>query len=192
MILFAFLPGAFAQDSESPFVNYDQFETLVKEVRDHRKDKLISIEKFNDMSKEENVIILDTRSKEAYDKMHIKGAIHLNFSDFTQASLDELFGSKDVKILIYCNNNIDEEGMKIEYFPTKMATPVSFDEEIDINKEDRGDIEIEIKEKPITLALNIPTYINLYGYGYKNVYELTDLVSVFDSRIQFEGSEVAN
>ena len=45
-------------------------------------------------------------------------------------------------------------------------------------------------EKALTLALNIPTYINLYGYGYRNVYELGELISYFDGRIQFEGSAV--
>ena len=38
------------------------------------------------------------------------------------------------------------------------------------------------------MALNIPTYINLYGYGYKNVYELDELVNVGDPRIKFEGT----
>ncbi len=41
------------------------------------------------------------------------------------------------------------------------------------------------------MALNIPTYINLYGYGYRNVYELHELVNVDDPRIAFEGSIVA-
>jgi len=44
--------------------------------------------------------------------------------------------------------------------------------------------------KPIMMALNIPTYINLYGYGYRNVYELNELVNVNDPRIAFEGSIV--
>jgi hypothetical protein len=43
----------------------------------------------------------------------------------------------------------------------------------------------------LTLALNIPTYINLYGYGYQNVYELNELVATFfDKRIEFEGTAV--
>ena len=41
------------------------------------------------------------------------------------------------------------------------------------------------------MALNIPTYVNLYGYGYRNVYELHELVNVTDPRIEFEGSIVA-
>ena len=40
------------------------------------------------------------------------------------------------------------------------------------------------------MALNIPTYVNLYGYGYRNVYELNELVKVSDPRITFEGTIV--
>ena len=44
--------------------------------------------------------------------------------------------------------------------------------------------------KPInTMALNIPTYINLYGYHYRNVFELSDLVSVDNPLLEFEGTE---
>ena len=41
------------------------------------------------------------------------------------------------------------------------------------------------------MALNVPTYINLYGYGYRNVYELDELVDVNDPRVEFEGSVVS-
>lgn len=34
---------------------------------------------------------------------------------------------------------------------------------------------VPVKRSP--LALNVPTFINLYGYGYTNVYELGDLIS---------------
>jgi len=39
-----------------------------------------------------------------------------------------------------------------------------------------------------SLALNIPAVINLYGYGFQNVYELNEFVDVNDSRILFEGT----
>lgn len=44
--------------------------------------------------------------------------------------------------------------------------------------------------KSMPLALNIPTFINLYGYGYKNVYELSSLLSVNDPKLEFEGTAV--
>ena len=50
--------------------------------------------------------------------------------------------------------------------------------------------QVAQQEKPRMLALNIPTYINLYGYGYRNVYELNELVGVRDPRVEFEGTTV--
>ena len=40
------------------------------------------------------------------------------------------------------------------------------------------------------LALNIPTYLTLYGYGYRNVYELGESVSEKDPRIKFAGTKL--
>lgn len=151
-------------------VDYDAFEKLVAEVKPHRAKRLVGIEEFNEMSKKGNVIILDTRSKAMYDAKHIKGAIHLNFSDFTQKNLETLFPDKSTTILIYCNNNFDGDE---SYFPTKAYVPPT----------------IKTTEE-LTLALNIPTYINLYGYGYKNVYELSELISIFDERVQLVGNAV--
>ncbi len=37
--------------------------------------------------------------------------------------------------------------------------------------------------KRVELALNIQTFINLYGYGYRNIYELSDVVDFNDSAI---------
>jgi hypothetical protein len=39
-------------------------------------------------------------------------------------------------------------------------------------------------------ALNIPTFVTLYTYGYRNVFELADLLSVNDPRLAFEGETV--
>jgi hypothetical protein len=150
-------------------VDFDAYEKLMKEVKEYRKGRLVNLETFLASSKEKNVIILDTRSEAMFKAKHVKGAINLNFSDFTQANLAKIIPSTDAKILIYCNNNFGEDE---RFFATKSYVP-------------------PVKsEKELTLALNIPTFINLYGYGYKNVYELSELVSVFDKRIAFEGTAV--
>lgn len=43
---------------------------------------------------------------------------------------------------------------------------------------------------PLMMALNVHTFINLYGYGYHNVYELDELLNMDDPRVTFEGTAV--
>lgn len=133
------------------------------------------------MSKEPDAIIFDSRSDFRYNRIHIKGARHLSFTDFTQDNLRKVIPSVDTKILIYCNNNF--EGNQTD-FASKMFVPGAVPS---------GDVltsQFQVQEKPRMMALNIPTYVNLYGYGYRNVYELDELVDVKDPRIEFEGSIV--
>ncbi|MBQ0735158.1 rhodanese-like domain-containing protein [Aquimarina celericrescens] len=138
-------------------VDYNSFLDISEEILQYREERLIPLHEFLEYMKDENTILLDTRSETAYKNKHLKGAIHINFSDFTKNKLAKYIPSKDTRILIYCNNNIDGD---LDHFATKMAP----------------------------LALNIPTFINLYGYGYKNIFELSSLVGVQDERLQFEGA----
>ncbi len=140
-------------------VDYPEFTKLTIEAEKHRETHMASLENFIKWSKEKDVIVLDTRSKKMYDMKHVKGAVHLNFSDFTATKLAEVIPSKNTKVLIYCNNNLDKDEL---YFARKKAS----------------------------LALNIPTFINLYGYGYKNVYELNRLVPTINSPLEIEGKGV--
>lgn len=160
---------AFAQPQAKNYpasdIDYPGFVELTKEAEEHRKTHTVTVAQFLKMAEEKSTIILDTRSEKMYKAKHIKGAVHLNFSDFTAEKLEKVIPSKDTKILIYCNNNLDKDEM---YFARKSAP----------------------------LALNIPTFINLFGYGYKNVYELDALVQTsFLSKdkkpvFEFEGTAV--
>ena len=167
-------------------VDFDAYETLSKEVKEYRKDRLVNLATFLEYAKNKNTVILDTRSTEMFNRKHVKGAIHLNFSDFTQSNLAALIPSNTTRILIYCNNNFDNDPIR---FATKSYVPMPT-----YIKDKRGRIVRLIPalaKKEITLALNIPTFINLYGYGYRNVYELADLVPVFfGGGIEFEGTDV--
>lgn len=157
-------------------VDYEDFKNLVTELEKKRENHLVNLDVFLKMSKEENVVILDSRSDFRFNRKHLKDAIHLDFTDFTQDNLLQLIPDTNTKILIYCNNNFDGDPLD---FPSKMYVP-----------ENKIETQILSNRKPIMLALNIPTHINLYGYGYKNIYELDELVNVNDSRIKFEGTEV--
>lgn len=168
-------------DYPTSLASFEDFKTLVDEVESHRKKRLIDLETFLKMSKENNTIVLDTRSDFRFERKHLKGAIHLDFTDFTQSNLQELIPDPNTKILIYCNNNFKGDQVDFQsklYDPNKNFTMM--------------ETQILSNQKPILLALNIPTYINLYGYGYKNVYELNELVNINDSRIEFKGSVVKN
>jgi len=141
-------PGTSAQ------IDYNGFRSLTQEVQDYRANRLISLSKFQEMAREPGTIILDARSAEAYARGHIDGAINLAFSDFTAQSLEAALGDKTKRVLIYCNNNFENN-----------APPVVL--------------------KSVQLALNIQTFINLYGYGYRNVYELGDVVNFDDPKVRW-------
>jgi hypothetical protein len=161
---------------EKALVDFDAFKALVAEVEAHRAKRLIDLDTFLKLSKQPKTVIFDSRSDFRFARKHLKGAIHLDFTDFTQDNLAKLIPDPNTTILIYCNNNFSGDPVD---FATKMFVP-------------RAPPETQIlsNQKPIMLALNIPTFINLYGYGYRNVYELNELVSVNDKRIQFEGTVV--
>ena len=201
LIFFSFSVQAQIKPSK---VSIDDYEKLIGEVKEHRKTRLLNLDEFNAEAKKNGVIILDARSDAMYNAKHIRGAIHINFSDFNQQALANLIPSYDTKILIYCNNNFEDDK---QFFPTKMVMPEVLNTQNILLQQSKGESENvnivdatkenEIKPgfetialKPITLALNIPTYVNLYGYGYRNVYELSELVNINDPRIVFEGTAV--
>jgi rhodanese-related sulfurtransferase len=205
---------AMAQPTAS-LVDFDAYENLVDEVKEHRKSHLLNTAEFVATGKEEKVIILDTRSDSMYAAAHVKGAVHLNFSDFTQDNLAKIIPSPDYKILIYCNNNFESTPLALSnlnlepYFVTKVSKPLTINPIfIDHKKmqqkprtksksksgpntqDELAQTDFPIASKPITLALNIPTYINLYGYGYRNIYELSELVNTNSGTLSFEGTAV--
>jgi hypothetical protein len=139
------------------------------------------------MSKQPNVMILDTRSAFRYERIHLKGAKHLSFTDFTQSNLANVIPTPETTVLIYCNNNFD--GNQVDFAP-KSASPRLLGARQPGNRVFES--QVALQSKPLELALNVPTYINLYGYGYRNVYELGELVKVTDPRVQFEGSMVGD
>ena len=152
------LASAQAQETTRPTtetsIDGEGFAVLTADVLAYREGRLVTLDQFNAMKDEAGTIILDTRSADAFAAGHIEGAVHLNFSDFTDEKLAKVIASKDTRILIYCNNNF-----------TDNIRPIML--------------------KRIELALNVPTFINLYGYGYENIYELGDQVSILEGDVHW-------
>jgi len=140
-------------------VDYNSFKKLTNDLELYRISRRVGVEGFLAKSKDANTIILDTRSAEAYKQIHVKGAVHLNFSDFTKDKLAQVIPSQDTRILIYCNNNFRSPS-----FALALKAPA--------------------------LALNIPTFINLYEYGYEDIYELGPSLPVDGTILEFEGEDI--
>lgn len=166
-------------------VSFEDFKGLMTQVEAHRASRLIDFDTFLKMSKEPNVIILDSRSAFRFERIHLKGAKHLAFTDFTQETLRKNIPSPDTKILIYCNNNF--EGNEVDFTSKVIRITPAVLSKASGSLTDSGFVA---EAKPLMMALNIPTYINLYGYGYHNVYELDELVNMNDPRAHFEGTAV--
>jgi phage shock protein E len=136
----------------NPAIDMKGYLEVSREAAAHRQSRLVSEEEFLRMSREPGTVILDARSRDQYDELHVKDAINLSFPDIAIESLKSAIPDKRTRILIYCNNNFaNAEGP----FPAKIARA----------------------------SLNLSTYIALYSYGYRNVYELAPLIDLKASKL---------
>ena len=88
-------------------VDYAGFAELTDKLLVQRESHRVTEGEFVKMSRDENTILLDTRSAPKYEELHVKGAVHLNFADITEESLASIIPSTETRILIYCNNNFE-------------------------------------------------------------------------------------
>ena len=102
----------------NPAIDMDGYLRVSLEAARHREARRLSEDDFVRMSKEPGTVILDARSKEKFDQLHIKGAINLSFPDIAVESLKNTFPDRNARILIYCNNNF--QGAE-QPFPSKIA-----------------------------------------------------------------------
>ena len=139
----------------NPAIDMQGYLRVSMDAAQHRETRRLSEADFIRMSREPGTIVLDARSRQRFDDLHVRGAINLSFPDIAIESLAKTLPDKATRILIYCNNNFAN-------------APGPF------------------PDKRVSAALNISTYIALYNYGYRNVYELGPLVDLKDSKLEFE------
>jgi len=109
-----------AQDSiPNPLIDYKGFQKIVDTSDKERESHRLSEDAFVTMMNENSVVVLDARRVSKYNLRHIRGAVNLPFTDFTATSLAGVLPGKDVKVLIYCNNNFTGSPSA---FPTKAFT----------------------------------------------------------------------
>ena len=140
-------------------IDYSGFKDLTAEVQPFRSKRLISIADFQARAENSSVLILDARSAAAFKAGHLKGAVNLPLPDFTADALAEIIGADETREILIYCNN-------------------NF-----INNRN------PVRTKALPLALNIQTFINLFGYGYKNVYELGEAVDMDDPSVGWVSAE---
>ncbi|HEX8951931.1 MAG TPA: rhodanese-like domain-containing protein, partial [Polyangia bacterium] len=89
----------------NPQIDMAAYLKVAQEAAAHRETHRVTEAEFLRMSREPGTIVLDARSREKYDLLHIRGAINLSFPDIAIDSLARLLPDKNARILIYCNNN---------------------------------------------------------------------------------------
>lgn len=155
--------SAAAQDSgstDNPKIDMEGFLRVSLEAAEHRASRRLSEDEFLRVSQAPGTIILDARSKEKFDLLHIRGAINLSFPDITLESVQKMIPDKSTRVLIYCNNNFENAELA---FPTKRPSA----------------------------SLNLSTYISLFDYGYRNIYELAPLLDPATSKLPFASNTSA-
>lgn len=141
----------------NPAIDMDGYLRVATEAAAYRQSHRVTEDEFIRMAQEPGTIVLDARSAEKFELLHVKGALNLSFPDISISTLAELLPNKNTRILIYCNNNFKNEEAA---FPGKAARA----------------------------SLNLSTYIALYSYGYRDVYELGPLLDVHTTKLPLEGS----
>jgi hypothetical protein len=114
--------AAFGEDPPNPNVRFEEFAEHSAEVQKLRSERLLSEEQFLKLAAEPGTVVLDARSKDKYEQLHVKGAINLPYTDFTAEALAKVIPDKGTRVLIYCNNNFKDEP---QAFPSKMRVALN-------------------------------------------------------------------
>jgi hypothetical protein len=89
----------------NPAIDMEAHIRLTGQAAKLREGRRLTEEEFLRMSREPNTVVLDARSREMFDRLHVEGAVNLSYPDFTADALASVIPSKETRILIYCNNN---------------------------------------------------------------------------------------
>ena len=139
----------------NPQMDYDGYAALIAEVRPYRLARLIDWDTFARATRQRNVLLLDARSERQFAEGHIRGAVNVPLTEFSVELLAEVIGPDRNRPILIYCNN-------------------NF-------SEDRPPLIL----KTGRLALNLSTFTHLYGYGYRNIRELNDVITTTDPRVRW-------
>jgi phage shock protein E len=103
----------------NPQIDAKAFRTVTSKALQHREQRRVTEAEFLRMANEPGTVVLDARSSEKFRALHVQNAVNLSFPDITAESLAELIPNKNIRVLIYCNNNFANAPAA---FPTKLPS----------------------------------------------------------------------
>jgi hypothetical protein len=152
---------AHAHEAANPQIDYPGFVELAGKVGAYREARRLPWDSFSARALADGAILLDARSETAFAQGHIAGAINLPLPDFTAELLAEVLGPDRDRPIYIYCNN------------------------------NFADDRVPVVTKKVELALNIPTFINLVGYGYANVWELADVIRTDGEGVSWVSEDVS-
>lgn len=149
-------------DGSNPQIDYTAYRDLVAEVEPVRAHRLLNMAGFRHMlDRQSEVLLLDARSADAFAAGHMDGAINLPLPDFTPEALAAVIGPDPNRPILIYCNNNFSDDM----YP--------------------------IARKAVAVSLNTQTFVNLYAYGYRNVWELGETVPTATPQVGWTGTMAA-
>jgi rhodanese-related sulfurtransferase len=142
----------------NPQMDFEGYRALIEEVRPYRRARLIDWNTFAAAARQRNVLLLDARSERQFAEGHIRGAVNVPLTEFSVELLAEVIGPDRNRPILIYCNN-------------------NF-------RNDRPPAIL----KSGRLALNLSTFTHLYGYGYRNIRELNDVMDFNDPRVRWVSS----
>ena len=89
----------------NPLIDYPGYLRIARAAESLREKRRLTEDQFLSFAAQPGTIILDARSESKFKLRHIKGAVNLPFTEFTDKSLAQAIPAKSTRVLIYCNNN---------------------------------------------------------------------------------------
>jgi hypothetical protein len=110
--------AAQASPGRAPGIDYAGFRRVVEHMSEQRELRRLVEPEFLKAMELPGMVVLDARSRAAYDRCHVAGAVNLPLTDFTAESLAGIVRTKRTPILIYSNNNFSGDPVA---FPPQAA-----------------------------------------------------------------------
>ena len=105
LVLACASPPAAENSISNRLIDYPGYLKIAQQVQAPREKRRVTEEQFITMATGRGTIVLDARSESKFKLRHIKGAVNLPFTEFTESTLAKTIPRKNTRVLIYCNNN---------------------------------------------------------------------------------------